>query len=255
MQQQNLYLYSGRRVAYSLFLAGLLLLVPWGAHLYAHFIDGSVLQFGMRPWDPSGFLGIVTMPFLHGGTDHLVSNSIPFLVLGAGLFFYYRDVAWRVLGFIVLFTGVTLWFIGTPGSNHIGASGVVYGLVGFHLMGGVIRRNRHLMAFAMLVVFLYGGFIWSIFPDFFPDRNISWEGHLTGLAAGVIMAFRCRGKGPESDPVLPDDDEDDDEDEDEEAEKRSDEPTEGDPEKEKSKSGNGMPSTTAGQRPVRYHVS
>jgi hypothetical protein len=158
-----------------------------------------------------------------------MSNSVPFFVLTAALFFYYREVAWKVLGWIVLVTGVALWFIGVKGSNHIGASGLVYGLVGFHLTSGIIRRNRNLTAFAFLVVFLYGGFIWSIFPDFFPDKNISWEGHLAGLISGIAMALVCRGCGPSSDPSLDEiwGDEDDEEDE-EDVDIEGDEKVEGD---------------------------
>lgn len=214
MNSHNPQLYSGRRLAYSMSVALLLLLIPWMVHLYAEVWSPEILKFGLRPQEFKGLLGIGTMHFLHGGIDHLMSNSVPFFVLTAALFFYYHEVAWKVLGWIALMTGVGLWFIGVQGSNHIGASGLVYGLVGFHLTSGIIRRNRNLTAFAFLVVFLYGGFIWSIFPDFFPDKNISWEGHLTGLISGIVLALVCRKCGPAADPAPDDlwDDEDENED-------------------------------------------
>ena len=193
-----------KRLKYSLIIAFLLLMAPWAIEIAhaLHWADWN--DFGMRPRDLSGLAGIFTMPFLHGDFKHLLSNSIPFLVLGSALFYFYREASWKVLGGILLGTGIILWIIGKHGTNHIGASGMVYGLVAFHLTGGIIRKNRNLMAFSLLVVFLYGGFIWSLFPDFFPDRNISWEGHLAGLISGLVMALLCRKCGPAPDPVLVD---------------------------------------------------
>lgn len=239
-------LHSRKRITYSLLIVMLLLLLPWAVHIYAWLFDDVVLNYGLRPWRLEGLAGIITMPFLHSGTDHLVSNSIPFFVLGSGLFYFYRESAWKVLFWIALLTGLWLWFIGKPGSNHIGASGIVYGLVGFHFTGGLIRKNKNLMAFALLVIFLYGGFIWSIFPDFFPDRNISWEGHLSGLTAGVLMAFVCRKCGPQPDPTPFDDECDDDEDED--CDDDSDINQEEPPDEHSN-------TTSSAGRPVQYHVT
>lgn len=182
----------------------LLLLLPWAAELMVWLGGPNWKDYGLRPWNPTGIVGIVTMPLLHSGFPHLLSNSIPYFVLGSGLFYFYRESSWRVILGVMLGSGLILWFIGKPGTNHIGASGLVYGLLSFHLTGGLIRKNRNLMAFSLLVVFLYGGFIWSLFPEFFPDQNISWEGHLAGLLSGVVMAVLCRRCGPEADPVLTD---------------------------------------------------
>lgn len=240
-------LYAQKRITHSITVVLLMLLLPWGVHLYAFlFDDPDVISYGLRPWRIEGLLGIVTMPFLHGGINHLVSNSIPFFVLGSGLFYFYRESAWKVLFWIALLTGIWLWFIGSKGSNHIGASGIVYGLVGFHFTGGIIRKNKNLMAFALLVIFLYGGFIWSIFPDFFPDRNISWEGHLAGLTAGVLMAFVCRKCGPQPDPTPFDDECDDDDDE--ECDDEDDEET-------SLSDAGGQNTTTSSGHPFRYHVT
>jgi len=236
---------AGKRLLYSMVIMLLLLLLPWGLQLYGLWNgDASLLRFGLRPWDPGGLWGIAGMHFLHGGFDHLFSNTIPLFVLGSGLFFYYREIAWRVLLWMMLLTGVMLWFIGAEGSNHIGASGVVYAMVGFHLTGGIIRRNRLLKAFALLVVFLYGGFVWSVFPDFFPDRNISWEGHLSGLTAGIFLALFYRRKGPPPDPGPADDDCADDDDE------------ECDDTESGNTSGEGNTTTTSpGANPFQYHVT
>jgi membrane associated rhomboid family serine protease len=238
----NQYLYSGKRLFLSVLTTSIMILLMWGVQGYVVLVSEAPLRFGLRPWSYEGFLGVATMPFLHGGFDHLISNTIPFFVLGSGLFYYYREAAWKVLLWILILTGLGLWFIGKPGSNHIGASGVVYGLVGFHLLGGVIRKNRSLMAYALLVVFLYGGFIWSLFPEFFPDKNISWEGHLAGLVSGLMMALACRSCGPENDPAPTDDDGYD---TDDEIDEISDDGADSDP----------ISTTLSGQPPVRYHVT
>ncbi len=201
-----------KRLIYSIVIILLLLLLPWGVQIFQWTAGHSLIPYGLRPWRLYGLMGIITMPFLHQGFNHLMSNSIPLLVLGSGLFYFYRESAWKFILWMMVMSGLILWFIGKADSNHIGASGLVYSLVSFHLTSGVIRRNRHLMAFALLVVFLYGGFIWSLFPDFFPDRNISWEGHLAGLIAGIVTALLFRREGPQTDRVILEDEETDDED-------------------------------------------
>jgi membrane associated rhomboid family serine protease len=118
------------------------------------------------------------------------------LVLGSALFYFYRDIAPRILILIWLFTGFWVW-VGARESYHIGASGVVYGLAAFILVSGILRRHTGLMAMALVVVFLYGSLIWGIFPEFFPNENISWESHLFGLIAGISLAFYYRKEGPQ----------------------------------------------------------
>jgi membrane associated rhomboid family serine protease len=97
---------------------------------------------------------------------------------------------------------------------HIGASGLVYGYVSFLLFSGIIRRNARLMAISLLIVFLYGGFFWGMFPDFFPKRNISWESHLMGGLAGLVLAVYYRKKGIQRDVYRWDEDDEEDEEDD-----------------------------------------
>ena len=155
-------------------------------------------NFGLYPLRIDGLLGIVTMPFLHGSWDHLMSNTMPFLFLGALLFYFYKELAWKVFLWIWLLTGVWLWF-GARGSYHIGASGMVYGLVSFLFFSGIFRNNRRLLILTLIVAFLYGGLIWGFFPEFFPQKNISWEGHLFGFISGLLMAVYYRKEGPPED--------------------------------------------------------
>jgi len=89
-------------------------------------------------------------------------------------------------------SGVLLWIIGGTG-NHIGASGIVYGLASFLFWSGVIRRNLLLMRISLVVVFLYGGMIWWMLPI---KEGVSWEGHLSGALVGLILAIFYRNSGP-----------------------------------------------------------
>jgi membrane associated rhomboid family serine protease len=161
--------------------------------------DTSFSEYGMAPRSIKGLYGILTYPFLHKDIAHLSANSAPMLVLGTALFYYYGQLSRIIFLQMFLISGLWLWILGDYGSIHIGASGLVYGLAAFHITAGVIKRNKRLMAFALLVLFLYGGLVWGIFPDFFPQKNISWEGHLTGLVAGIVLAWFHRDKGPQRD--------------------------------------------------------
>jgi membrane associated rhomboid family serine protease len=115
------------------------------------------------------------------------------LILGATLIYFYRELAWKVFILSWLLSGFWLWIIGRE-NYHIGASGVLYGLITFLFFSGVLRRHTGLMALSLLVVFLYGSLIWGIFPLF---RIISWESHLCGSIAGILLAVVYRKEGPQ----------------------------------------------------------
>lgn len=156
----------------------------------------SFARLGTNPLHLDGIQGIFLMPYIHGDLNHLMANSGPFLILGTALFYFYKDISIRVLIGLWLLSGIWVWFGGRD-SWHIGASGVIYGLSSFLFFSGVIRKNTQLAALAMIVAFLYGSTIWGIFPDFFPEENISWEGHLGGFVAGIILAVYYRKRGPQ----------------------------------------------------------
>ena len=174
----------------------ILLLLMW-IILFVEYGFGIDLAFlGVHPLHTNGLPGIILSPFIHAGFKHLGANSIPFLVLGVALFYFYRDLALKVLIFIWLMTGILVWFGGRD-AWHIGASGIIYGMASFLFFSGLIRKNNGLAALALVVVFLYGGLIWGAIPGFFPKEHISWESHLGGLFSGIVMAFYYRKSGPQ----------------------------------------------------------
>ena len=173
-----------------------LLFVMWMVKLVEVIFAISLTRLGTHPLHADGIQGIVLMPFIHGDFNHLIANTSSFIILAVALFYFYRDLSLRVLIGIWLLSGIWVWFGGRD-SWHIGASGVIYGLSSFLFVSGMIRKNTQLAALAMVVAFLYGSMIWGIFPDFFPKENISWEGHLGGFVAGIILAFYYRKSGPQ----------------------------------------------------------
>jgi len=180
----------------ALTIPAILVFLMWLIKLVEFGFNVSFAFLGTHPLHLNGVQGIFLMPFVHGDWNHLLANSGPFLILGTALFYFYKDISFRVLIGIWLLSGIWVWFGGRE-SWHIGASGVIYGLSSFLFFSGAIRKNTQLAALAMVVAFLYGSTIWGIFPDFFPEENISWEGHLGGFVAGIILAIYYRKEGPQ----------------------------------------------------------
>jgi membrane associated rhomboid family serine protease len=149
-------------------------------------------DYGVLPLNLKGLRGVIFGPLIHGSWEHLYDNSIPLFILILALFYFYREISFKVFFLIYFVHGLWLWFFGRT-AHHIGASGIVYGLAAFLFVSGIIRRNTHLLAISLLVVFLYGSMVWGIFPMI---ETVSWESHLTGTVAGIIFAFYYRQYGP-----------------------------------------------------------
>jgi membrane associated rhomboid family serine protease len=113
--------------------------------------------------------------------------------MGAGIIYFYRSLSYRVFLIIWIASGICLWIGGRP-SYHIGASGLVYGMAAFLFFSGAIRRDPRLAAISLIIVFLYGGMVWGVFPIW---PTISWEGHLFGGIAGLACAIAYRHQGPQ----------------------------------------------------------
>jgi membrane associated rhomboid family serine protease len=153
----------------------------------------SFSTYGVFPRSLDAITGILTFPLIHKDYDHLFSNAVPLFVLMGMLNYFYKDMAGKVFFFLWLIGGVWLWIGGRP-SFHIGASGLVYGLASFIFFSGIWRKWRSMLAVSMIVVFLYGSMIWGIFPWF---KETSWEGHLFGGLAGLLLSWLYRKEGPQ----------------------------------------------------------
>ncbi|TXD54294.1 MULTISPECIES: rhomboid family intramembrane serine protease [unclassified Polaribacter] len=148
-------------------------------------------KFGVFPRTLKGFRGVFFTHFIHGDIGHLFNNSIPLFVLLCSLFYFYKEVAYKVLFLGAFLTGFLTWVIARD-SYHIGASGVVYLLFSFVFFSGIIRKHFRLVAVSFIVIFLYGGMVWYVLPI---KDGISWEGHLCGFFTGFIFAFIYKNIG------------------------------------------------------------
>jgi membrane associated rhomboid family serine protease len=203
-----------RKFLGSLIVPLIIVAVMWVVKITEVSFGINLSRFGVTPHSVEGLVGILTLPFLHANWEHLLSNSVPILVLGTALYYCYPTLANRVLLITYLSSGLLTWCIGNPESTHIGASALVYGLNLFLIASGFIRGNRMLIVISLIMVFLYGGFIWDMIPSIAIPQNISWEGHLSGAIIGVLLAVFLRKEGPQKEVHHWDEDEEDDDDSD-----------------------------------------
>ncbi len=193
-----------RRLTTALIPTGLAIALIWGVFLFDRVFDLDLYRFGVLPRQVNGLWGILISPFVHGDLEHLINNSAPILVLGWLLVYFYPKAAWRVVLACWAMGGLWVWTTARD-SYHIGASGIIYGLAAFLFFSGLFRLRIALMAVSLIVVFLYGSMIWGVLPL---QPRISWESHLFGAIAGVIMAWLYRKVPPAHVPpplVLEDD--------------------------------------------------
>jgi membrane associated rhomboid family serine protease len=177
----------------SLFYPLLFLIIIWGIKIAENAFSLSLGKLGIYPLQVRALPGIIFAPLVHGSYYHLFANSGPLLVLGTAIFYFYRQVAFRLIILAWLMTGLWVWFGGRP-AYHIGASGLVYAFASFLFFSGFIRKSIELIAISFVIVFLYGGMFWGIFPL---RGNISWESHLLGGIAGFVLAYYYKDEGPQ----------------------------------------------------------
>ena len=170
------------------------------------FVDASVVfsksfhYLGILPRTVRGLKGILFMPLIHNSLSHIGSNTLPLIILLWFTFFFYHTIAFRSVFLLWMLSGFFTWVIGRD-AYHVGASGLIFGLVFFLFFSGIFRKYTPLVALSLIVVFLYGSTVWSIFPfSEYLDINISWEGHLAGAVSGLLVAIVFRKEEPQKPP-------------------------------------------------------
>jgi membrane associated rhomboid family serine protease len=159
-------------------------------HFMSWALGLDLQRFGVHPRDALGLPGIFVAPLLHGDIAHLASNALPLLIAGTALLYLYPDSSRFALPALYLGPGVLVWLFGRD-SIHIGASGLVYGIVAYVFVGGILRRDRRAWAASVLVAFFYGAMVWGVLPL---KHGVSWETHLAAAAIGVALAIALRGR-------------------------------------------------------------
>lgn len=142
-------------------------------------------EYGIRPRTIGGLAGILFAPFIHSGTDHLIANSVSLLILGSVFLSMERKLSIYLILQIMVLGGLGTWLIGRSDYVHVGASGIIYGILGYLLTIGIFKRSFGTIAVSMAVFLLYGGAVWGIFPS---RGFVSWESHLCGFLAGIATA-------------------------------------------------------------------
>lgn len=176
----------------SLKFSAIVLIIIWSVKIFEIVFDYDFNQYGVLPRKFNGLIGILFSPLIHSDVNHLLSNSLPVVILCLLIFNFYSQIAKKIFIYLYFISGLWLWCIGRE-SFHIGASGLIYAMASFLFFSGILRKNSQLSAVALLVIFIYGGLFWGLFPI---HKNVSWEGHLTGFIAGILVSFIFRKDGP-----------------------------------------------------------
>lgn len=166
---------------------GLIVALMWVVEVINSIDSQHLDSDGIYSRNVDRFWGILTAPFIHAGYTHLLDNTLPFLVLGAIIALHGARRLLLITGFIILVGGLGTWLIGPGGVSTIGASGVVFGYAAYLLSRGFFDRKIWELAVGMVVAVVYGA---ALLSSLVPHAHISWQGHLCGGVAGVIVAWR-----------------------------------------------------------------
>ena len=166
--------------------------LAWMMELGDALVPGRWLDsHGIVPRTMSGLWGILFAPLLHGGFAHLIANTVPFLTLGFLVLLRGIGTFIGVSLLVILLGGLGVWLFAPGNSIHIGASGLIFGYIGYLLARGYFERSVGSLAVAVIVALVYGGALWGVLPG---QPGISWQGHLFGFLAGVATAGIMRSR-------------------------------------------------------------
>src|ERR1700712_1698272 len=168
-----------------LILVAAMAAVMWIVEVIEQISGGDLEQYGIRPHMINGLDGIVFAPFLHAGFGHLIGNTVPFLILGAmiALSGLWRVAACTVI--VIVVAGLGTWLVAPTGTDHIGASGIVFGYATYLIARGLFSRNLLHLGVGLAVIAVYGT---TLLFGLAPRDGISWQGHLCGGIGGVVAA-------------------------------------------------------------------
>ena len=179
---------------------GLMLAVMWVTEIIDVPLDGELDRYGIRPRRIDGLDGVVFAPFLHGGFQHLIANTVPFVILGAAIALGSVKHFAQVTIITGLIAGLGTWLTGQDHSIHLGASSLVFGYLLYLMTRGLFARKLSYIVGGVIVAVVYGGILWGVLPT----PGISWQGHLFGAIGGVAAASSIHERKPQkpADPRL-----------------------------------------------------
>ncbi len=166
-------------------IPAILVAVLFGIHTFQYLMNDHWGAWGILPRRVSGLVGVLTGPFIHGDWGHLISNSIPLLVMGGTMYSFYQKSFYQSMIWIFILSGLGTWCIGRS-SFHIGFSGVIYGMLTYVLFSGIFRKSKSSIVMSLIFLSIYTGYFSGVVPG---EINVSWEGHLSGAIAGMLVAY------------------------------------------------------------------
>ncbi|WP_018016509.1 rhomboid family intramembrane serine protease [Corynebacterium capitovis] len=179
---------SGFRAAFG-FLA-----VIWIVFIVnAVFFGGTLNYLGIHPLDVTSGWHILTSPLLHANIDHISSNSVPGAIFCFLIGYSGRRVFWEVTVIALLIGGLGVWLFGGVGTNHIGASGLIYGWLAYLVVRGVFNRSGRQILLGIVLGFFYSGLIWGVLPG---TPGVSWQAHLFGAIGGILAGMLITSDDP-----------------------------------------------------------
>lgn len=158
----------------------------WIIHFFSTIIP-FIKTWGIYPREITGLLGIITSPLIHLNLSHIISNTTALIFLGFVFIILEQGRAAYIFIAIYFFSGLGTWLIGSGGKSHIGASGVIYGLMGYLLTIGIFRKHVLTIILSLFIFIFYGATLFGMLP-FFTSSRVSWQAHLAGFIVGVIVA-------------------------------------------------------------------
>jgi membrane associated rhomboid family serine protease len=164
----------------------------WLVKLVESIFGLELAVYGVYPRDPMGAWGILFAPLIHGSFSHLFANTGPLLIIGTLLLYGYPRSARILIPVLYLGSGLGVWLLARD-AFHIGASGLIFGMMFFVFTIGILRWDRSAIALSLVVFFLYGGMVWGVFPG---DPGVSFESHIFGAVIGIALAFLLKNRDP-----------------------------------------------------------
>jgi membrane associated rhomboid family serine protease len=157
----------------------------WVVEVADQVAGGRLDRLGIEPREVEGLDGVLFAPFLHGGWDHLIGNTIPFLALGLAIAVGGLARVVAVTAIVMLVGGLGTWLVAPSHTVHIGASGIVFGYAAYLVARGVYSRSAGQIALGLVVLAVWGT---TLLQGLVPEDGISWQGHLFGALGGVLAA-------------------------------------------------------------------
>lgn len=166
-----------------------LLLLLVGMEAVNQASDRRLDGLGIRAHDATDLWSVFTAPLMHLDWTHLMGNALPLWIFGFLILLSGGREFWRVCLWSTVCSGLAAWLLSPPGSNTLGASGVIFGMLTYLLLRGIFTRRPGQIVLAVVVFLLFGGLLWGVLPS---SPGISWQAHLGGAVGGVLAARRLR---------------------------------------------------------------